>query len=292
VGGGPLPDAVRARFVELAGGRSRARVLVLPNASSDPDAGTEFAAELRGLGAQAERWRPDHAAADSPEADRRLEGVTGVWFGGGDQSRLTRDIKGTRLERAIRRLYERGGVVGGTSAGAAVMSDPMITGDERRPGGDRPPKEKDDPLGAFTTIERNNVVTSPGFGLLPGAIVDQHFVRRRRHNRLMSLVLENPRLVGIGIDESTALEVGPGDEWRVLGANAIVVYDARDARLGENGSTLGASGIRMSVLPAGSRYDPTTGRATLPAATSVQNPERAIQKSGAKDFGESAPAPQ
>lgn len=259
-----MPDAIEARFVELAGGAGKAEILVLPMASEDPDAGKEITGDFQKLGARAERWVPIRAAADAPEVEKRLVSVTGVWLGGGDQARLTAVVKGTRLERAILKVYTRGGVVGGTSAGAAVMSDPMITGDERRPGGDRPPKEKDDPLGAFTTIERGNVITSPGFGLLPGVIVDQHFVRRRRHNRLISLVLENPKLVGVGIDESTALEVGPGGDWRVLGLNAIVIYDARRATVGSHASTLAAAGIRMSVLPAGSRYELATGRPVLP----------------------------
>ena len=79
------------------------------------------------------------------------------------------------------------------------------------------------------TIARENVVTAEGFGLLPGVVVDQHHVRRRRNNRLLSLVLENPSLVGIGIDESTALEVGPAGVWKVLGESVAVVYDAREA---------------------------------------------------------------
>ena len=98
------------------------------------------------------------------------------------------------MQAAILARYRDGAVVGGTSAGAAVMSTPMITGDERLPGGDRPPAK--DSSDAFMTIARDNVVTVEGFGLLPGAIVDQHFVRRRRNNRLLSLVLENPTLVG------------------------------------------------------------------------------------------------
>ena len=105
----------------------------------------------------------------------------------------------------------------------------MITGDEKRPGGDRPPEK--DSGHAWMTIARENVVTARGFALLPGAIVDQHFVRRRRQNRLLSLVLENPTLVGVGIDESTALEVGPDGVWRVLGESVAVVFDARKADL-------------------------------------------------------------
>jgi cyanophycinase len=145
----------------------------------------------------------------------------------------------------------------------------MITGDERRPGGDRPPAK--DGSDAFMTIARENVVTAQGFSLISGAIVDQHFLRRRRSNRLVSLVLENPDLIGVGIDESTALEVEPTGEWRVLGASAAVVYDARRATVtAPAAKLLGGTGMRMDVLPSGSRYDPRTGRAQLPAAGIVE----------------------
>jgi cyanophycinase len=151
------------------------------------------------------------------------------------------------------------------------MSTPMITGDERRPGGDRPPS---DSSAAFMTIARDNVVTADGFGLIDGAIVDQHFVRRRRHNRLLSLVLERPPHLGVGIDESTALLVHPDGRWTVLGASVAVVYDARQsARAGAITSAaspvLGATGVVLHVLPAGSTFDPATGRATLPPARSA-----------------------
>ena len=143
------------------------------------------------------------------------------------------------------------------------MSTPMLTGDEKHPGGNRPPaKDSND---AWMTIARDNIVTARGFALLPGAIVDQHFVRRRRNNRLLSLVLENPRLVGVGIDESTALEVGPDGLWRILGDSVAVVYDAREAAVTPEGApALGAAGVRLDVLPAGSTYDPRTARADLP----------------------------
>jgi cyanophycinase len=269
VGGGPIPPAVLSRFVELAGGTGRARIVLYPMASSDADAGIELTETFRKLGAQAERVVLDHAAADTDEAAGRLDGVTGIWFGGGDQVKLTAALGGTKTEAAIHARFRDGAVVGGTSAGAAVMSTPMITGDERRPGGDRPPAK--DSSDAFMTIARENVVTAQGFSLISGAIVDQHFIRRRRSNRLISLVLENPDLVGVGIDESTALEVEPNGEWSVLGMSAVVVYDARHATVSPPVSKLlGAIGMRMDVLPSGSRYDPRTGRAQLPAMRNVE----------------------
>jgi cyanophycinase len=263
VGGGPIPDAILDRFVALAGGPGRARIVIFPMASSSADAGVELAGDFQKRGAEAERVVLNHEQADTEDAARRLDGVTGIWFGGGDQVLLTKALGRTRMEAAIHRRYEAGAVVGGTSAGAAVMSTPMITGDEKRVGGSRPPaKDSND---AFMTIARENIVTENGFAMLPGAIVDQHFIRRRRHNRLISLVLENPTLVGVGIDESTALEVAPGGGWRVLGESVAFVVDARAAAITPAGQgALGAAGVKLSVLPAGSTYELATGKATLP----------------------------
>jgi cyanophycinase len=263
VGGGPLPDAILDRFVTLAGGKGRARIVVFPMASSDPDAGVEITEDFRKRGAEAERIVFSHEQADTDAAARRLEGATGIWFGGGDQVLLTAALGHTRVEAAIRARYLAGAVVGGTSAGAAVMSTPMLTGDEKHPGGSRPPAK--DSSDAYMTIARDNVVTVEGFGLISGAIIDQHHIRRRRNNRLLSLVLEHPTLVGIGIDESTALEVGPSGPWRVLGESAAIVYDARKASItAPSAAVLGATGVRLSVLPSGSTYDLSTGGATLP----------------------------
>jgi cyanophycinase len=104
----------------------------------------------------------------------------------------------------------------------------------------------------------------PGLGFLQTAIVDQHFIRRERHNRLMSAVLERPTLLGVGIDESTALEVMPDGRWRVLGESAVVIYDARQARVtGRGRPVLGAMGLRLHVVPAGGVFDPKTGGGSL-----------------------------
>jgi len=263
VGGGPIPDALIARFVTLAGGPGHARILAMPMASEDADAGIEVVGDFRHLGAEAERLVLTRGQADTEDAARRIAGATGVWFGGGDQARLMAVLRGTRAEAALRELYlHGGGVLGGTSAGAAVMSTPMITGDERHPGGERPPAK--DSTDAFMTIARDDVVTTQGLGVVPGVIIDQHFVRRRRHNRLLSLVLEHPELVGIGIDESTGLEVTPEGPWRIVGASVAVVYDARGAKITPPGATPGTTGVKLSVLPAGSTYDLATGGATLP----------------------------
>jgi cyanophycinase len=259
VGGGPQPPALVQHFVELAGGVNRANILVFAQASAAGErSGEAKAADFRELGAQARNVWIIREQADADSIVALLANATGIWFGGGDQNRLARVLRGTRVERAIRERYAAGAVVGGTSAGAAVLSAIMITGSERRPGGARRDTTQD-----WITIDRDNVVTDTGFALIPGAIVDQHFVRRRRHNRLISLVLEREPHLGVGIDESTALVVHPDGRWTVEGASVAVIYDARAGRRTASG-TLGATDVRMHVLPAGSTFDPATGRATLP----------------------------
>ena len=118
------------------------------------------------------------------------------------------------------------------------MSDPMIGGEERRPGGSRP-----DTTDAWITIDRDDVVLVPGFGLLPNVAVDQHFLRRRRHNRLISVVLERPTVIGVGIDESTALVV-PND---AAPGSYEVAWDGFDAA----GQSLSPGVYHYRVVPQG-----------------------------------------
>lgn len=262
VGGGPQPPALVEEFVRLAGGPGKARIAVFAMASDEGlTGGEEKAADLRALGATAINVWLTHAQAATDSAAHLLDGITGIWFGGGDQVRLANVLRDTPTLRAICARFGDGAVVGGTSAGAAVLSTPMITGDERTPGGARPPGDSTD---HWLTIARNDVITEPGFDFVRNAIVDQHFVRRRRQNRLLSLVLESRQKLGVGIDESTALRIGPDGIWHVLGASVAVIFDARKARITPLSATLGASGVVMHVLPAGSTFDPRSGAARLP----------------------------
>jgi cyanophycinase len=177
-------------------------LLVFPQASAVADTGPDLATEFRALGlGRVVVIAADHAGADTEAVLQQTAGATGVYFAGGDQNRLMAVLRGTKLETRLRALYRDGAVIAGTSAGAAVLSRVMITGDEQRP----LTKDQD-----WQTIEADNVVTAPGLGLLDDVVVDQHFVRRRRHNPLISLVLEQPALLGVAIDEETPLgEAGP-----------------------------------------------------------------------------------
>lgn len=262
VGGGPQPPALVQRFVDLAGGRGRARIVVFGMASEDGEkAGEEKAQDLRALGAQARNVWTNHAQANTDSVARLLADATGVWFVGGDQVKLIAALRGTKTDSVMHARYRAGAVIGGTSAGAAVMSAIMITGDERHPGGARP----DTSTGGFMTIARDDIVTDSGFAFVRDAIIDQHFLRRKRHNRLISIVLEDAPHLAAGIDESTAIIVRPDDTWEIAGESAVVVYDARRASITSLRSpVLGASDIRMHVLPSGSTFDPRTGTARLP----------------------------
>lgn len=240
VGGGPRPAELMQRFVELAGGPGKAVILVLPMASADSTAGPSLVRELEGLGATARHVRLTRAEADSDAALAHLDGVTGIWFNGGVQTRLTEALGGTRFEQAMHAAYRGGAVLGGTSAGAAVMSAVMITGDEERPGGDRPVTDDN-----WITVEAGNVVTTRGFGFLPNAIVDQHFLRRKRYARLLGLALDHPTLIGVGIDESTALEVGANGRWTVRGRSRVLIVDPRPAVHDRLAGTFRAAAVHL-----------------------------------------------
>lgn len=209
VGGGGTTPAMVARMLELAGGKD-ARIVILPQASAQPDRGKgslELFAESGATNAIV--LDPLEQAA----AEKELESAALIWFPGGDQSRLMAALDEARLVDDVQRRYRQGAIVGGTSAGAAVMSPLMLTG------------EAD-----LESVRAGGTELVPGIGLWDEVIVDQHFVRRQRWARLASAVLDHPEFVGVGIDERTAVEVGDG-AWRVWGEGSVVVFDARRARL-------------------------------------------------------------
>jgi cyanophycinase len=131
---------------------------------------------------------PRNKAGDQ-EILAELDNATGIFFTGGDQVRLATNLVGTATQEKLHELYRKGAVIGGTSAGAAIMSRVMITGEQRKqPGAEN----------LFTTIQKGDVITATGLGFVTNAIIDQHFLARKRQNRLCELVLERPELIGIG----------------------------------------------------------------------------------------------
>jgi len=209
VGGGGTPDVVKLRAVELAGGPTAA-IVIIPQASRRPEAGAENVAFWKKTGATnvtALTLKPEQRAA---EIDL-LKQAKFIWFSGGNQSRLMDALRDANLIDLIKQRHRAGVVIGGTSAGAAVMSQRMIIGNAE-----------------LEAIVRDGTPLADGLGLWPGTIVDQHFHRRRRFNRLLSAVLDHPDQIGIGIDERTAVIV-QGDGFEVMGESSVLVIDARRA---------------------------------------------------------------
>jgi cyanophycinase len=203
VGGGELPDSIRQRFLELAGGKE-ARLVIIPSASAQPEAPAESYAFWKTAPVKSVRvlHTADRSEADDPNFYGQLRDATGVWISGGDQSRLAALFGGTGVERELRALLDRGGVIGGTSAGASIVSGVMMTGGEQ---------------------------AGQGFGLITDAIVDQHFSNRGRLPRLLGLLRDHPGLLGIGIDESTAVVIR-GEKVAVLGEATVTVARADGPR--------------------------------------------------------------
>jgi cyanophycinase len=218
-------------------------------ASSEPkETGDNLVRELKKLGARdavSHILTREQALAEN--SDRLLDGAGGVFFSGGDQSRQTAVLLHTPIHRRLLELYQAGCVMGGTSAGAAVMSRVMITGDEVR---------KPEQGHEFETIEAGNVIAAEGFGFLKTAVIDQHFIVRKRLNRLISLVAEQPDLLGVGIDESTAVVVEGGRTFEVIGEGQVLVFDGSSARVKTAADRrLGFSGMVLHLLLPGDRFD-------------------------------------
>ena len=250
VGGGKIPEAVRDRFVQLAGGK-KARLVVIPTASTRYDM-TQMSpsytfwqsADVSSVELLHTRNRQQ---ADDPNFIRPLSHATGVWLAGGDQMRLTESYLHTAVLSELRKLVDRGGVVGGTSAGASVMSSLMITGGKER------------------------AELGTGFGLLPDVVVDQHFTNRNRMGRLLGILAEHPDKVGLGIDEQTAA-VFQGPTMSIVGeANAFLCLAPTSTlpvsvqRL-KTGDQVDLSSLSKSLMArVGGRTDTTTASTTNPA---------------------------
>ncbi len=246
---GGAEDKVRdrvilSRFASLAGGRD-ATVAVISTASSlGLEAGERYQQVLGALGVP--RVRTIHAVTRAQANDDSvavaLRDTTGIFMTGGNQLRLSSTIGGTRLADAVLDQFRQGAVVAGTSAGASAMSSHMIA------------------FGASGATPKHRMANiAAGLGVLPGVIVDQHFQQRNRLGRLLSLIAQNPSLLGLGVDEDTAGVVGPDHVMEVIGRGSITVVDGAgsetDAWEVHGHRPLMISGVVLHSLPAGYRFD-------------------------------------
>ncbi|MEP0775208.1 MAG: cyanophycinase [Acidobacteriota bacterium] len=254
IGGGEKPRDAMETFVRLAGGPD-ASIVVIPTASEEPDI-VEYYMSLLGqqYGCRNVTVLPVRTRTDAQRLELAAQAreAKGIFFAGGDQVRITAALLDTPLLAAIAEAFGRGAVIGGTSAGTACQSPLMITGE-----------------GDFTIIRAGAVELKPGLGFFSGVIVDQHFVARQRLNRLLTVLLEHPHLLGVGVDEDTAVWVRPDNTFVVLGHRSVVVLDAQEAKVHRrevegHAPALGAHGLRVSILLPGETYDLTRRQILAP----------------------------
>ena len=236
VGGAMRDIAIRERFVELAGGED-ARIIVVPTAGGQDeyDNATCGVAGWWGMGVRSVTClhSRDPAEANTDEFIKPIQDATAVWFNGGRQWHIADSFLGTRTEEEFNKVLERGGVIGGSSAGASIQGSFMVRGD----------------TSGNTIMMGDHQV---GFGYLKNTAIDQHVLRRNRQFDLIEVIEAHPELLGIGLDENTAIVV-QGDEFEVIGASYVLIFD-NQAKTGPNG--------QFYFIPPGGRFNLKTREAT------------------------------
>lgn len=234
-------------FVRCSGGL-HARIVVMTVATNLPgEVGADYIDVFKRLGVDDVRVIDTARREDASETNalEAITAATGVFFTGGDQARITSVLKGTELDAALHKRYTEGIVVGGTSAGASMMSETMIV-------------EGD----AETHPRLDAVEIDSGMSFMPEALIDQHFAQRGRLGRLISGVAREPHLLGIGIDENTAIVVD-SHKFTVIGAGAVTIIDLSDMAHTNLDSllkdeSLAVCGARLHILPDGYQFDMQT----------------------------------
>jgi cyanophycinase len=248
------------RFVNASGGTG-ADIVIIPTASHMHETGPRYERLFGELGASRVSAMDFDTRRDACEPGRleRLEQASGIFFTGGNQLRLTTLLGGTPVAKLIRAANARGVTVGGTSAGASILSEHMIAaGDEG------------------SSMIAGSVRLAPGLGLTNRFIIDQHFRQRDRLGRLLTALAYNPFSVGIGLDEDTAAFIGPDETVEVEGSGAVTIVDGADVTYSsidsvEEGQPVCMLGLRLHLLVAGATFNLHTRVAT--AATLLQAKE-------------------
>jgi cyanophycinase len=232
------------RFIKVSGADA-ANIVVIPTASRMHETGPRYQKLFKELGAAVVSVMDFDTRRDCQEPGRlrRIEEATGIFFTGGNQLRLTTLLGGTPVAQLIRARNAHGVTVGGTSAGASILSEHMIAfGDEG------------------SQVVAGSVRLAPGLGLTNRFIIDQHFRQRDRLGRLITALAYNPFAVGIGLDEDTGAFIGPDETIEVEGSGGVTVVDASDvsySSIGEvtDGQPVCVLGLRLHILVAGATFN-------------------------------------
>ena len=234
IGGGAMGRELWGKFIELAGG-GKARIVVIPTADVDAGIVRDGTAEVLkrlGVAEVTVMHTRDRKEADSEAFVAPLRTATGVWLGGGRQWRLADSYLNTRTHTELHALLERGGVIGGSSAGATIQGSFLVRGDT-----------KGNELMIGDHVE--------GLGFLKNSAIDQHLLRRNRQFDLIPVIEKYPDLLGIGLDEATGIVV-QGNQFTVVGASYVAVYDANLWKEREGAPSQKG---RFLLLSRGERYD-------------------------------------
>jgi cyanophycinase len=240
IGGGEKTDSLMKQLLKVSAIGKTDYVIILPMSSEEPDSSVFFAREdFASVGIR--NVIGFNFLENGPMATSRLDSIRKaklIFITGGDQSRFMKIVGKGPIYSAIHDAYKNGVTIAGTSAGAAVMSKKMITGNNLK---------HPDYSGKFPTIEPGNIEMKEGLGLVENLIVDQHFIKRQRMNRLISVALENPEELCVGIDESTAIVVS-GNSFTVVGENQVIVLRNPQKRNKIQHNLLGGRGLTLDVL--------------------------------------------
>ena len=249
---------ILSRFASLAGGADGHVVVVSTASSLGGRASSTYRDLFRGLGiGEVTGLRPEEREqADDPAGVEAIRAATGVFLTGGNQSRLTQVVAGTKLADALFLARDRGTVVAGTSAGASALASHMVA------------------YGRAGATPKNRMVhLSAGLGLLQEIVIDQHFEQRGRIGRLLALVAQSPSLLGVGIDEDTCAIVHADRTMHVIGRGAVTIVDGAhvrtDAYRGKGYRPLMVSGAILHSLPSGYWFD-LRGRQLLAAPSDLE----------------------
>jgi cyanophycinase len=250
---------ILARFVQVSGGEM-ADIVVIPTASRAHETGPRYEKLFRELGARRVDVMDFDTRRDCHEEGRlaRIRDATGIFFTGGNQIRLTTLLGGTPVAKLIRSQSARGVTVGGTSAGASILSEHMIAGGDD---------------GA--TAIAGSVRLAPGLGLTNRFIIDQHFRERDRLGRLITALAYNPFAVGLGLDEDTAAFIGPDETLSVEGSGGVTVVDASKVSFTSvdsvnEGQPICILGLVVHVLTAGATFNLHTRQTTMGSLAPVR----------------------
>ncbi|MEO6167906.1 MAG: cyanophycinase [Chitinophagales bacterium] len=243
IGGGDRDDSLMQQMINISGWKKGDIMVAIPLSSSYDSAYFWINDQLQKMTGQACVRFDSSAIYDTAKLDS-LRHAKIIFIGGGDQSRMMQLIEGSKVKELIQEAYQNGATIGGTSAGATIMSQLMITGNQLLDTAYQ---------STFPVLRSENLELKEGLGLLDSVIIDMHFVARSRYNRLFSAIMEYPRYQCIGIDEATAIIVH-GDSATVAGESQVITIETPDRIEMGNDHLIGASGLDVSIYLPGEKF--------------------------------------